>query len=110
MSSVEEDLLRKNLKSLLEQGLPTEVEPRAYTSEKINSIVHRLQSLASDKYREKLQIAGFTVKPYQLRDGDEEIVQSCETCMYYVTHRRFCELPELELPVEKEWSCRLWRI
>jgi hypothetical protein len=25
-------------------------------------------------------------------------------------HRRFCELPELMLPVEPQWSCRLWRI
>ena len=110
MPAVEEDLLRQNLKSLLEQGLPTEVEPRAYTSEEINAIVHRLQSLGSEQYREKIQIAGFTVNPYQLPDGDEDIVQSCETCMYFGTHRRFCELPELELPVEKDWSCRLWRI
>ena len=39
-----------------------------------------------------------------------DIEQACETCMYYKVHRRYCELPELELPVEPEWSCRLWRI
>jgi hypothetical protein len=30
--------------------------------------------------------------------------------MYYKVHRRYCELPELDFPVEPEWSCRLWRI
>ena len=40
----------------------------------------------------------------------EDIEQPCDTCMYYLVHRKFCELPELMLPVEPEWSCRLWRI
>jgi hypothetical protein len=30
--------------------------------------------------------------------------------MYYQVHRRFCELPELMVPVEPGWSCRLWRL
>jgi hypothetical protein len=30
--------------------------------------------------------------------------------MYYLLHRKFCELPELALPVEPTWSCKLWRI
>jgi hypothetical protein len=51
-------------------------------------------------------IAGFTLEP--IEHGGLE--QPCETCMYYVVHRRFCELPELNLPVEPQWSCRLWRI
>lgn len=110
MTVPEEDLLRKNMRSLLEQGLETEREPRAYTSEAINAIVHRLQLLSPDQYKEKLQIAGFAVTPYRPSNEEEDIVQSCETCMYYLVHRRFCELPELALPVEKDWCCRLWRI
>jgi hypothetical protein len=30
-------------------------------------------------------------------------------CMYFVVHRKWCELPELAWPVEPEWWCRLWR-
>jgi hypothetical protein len=30
--------------------------------------------------------------------------------MYYLIRRRHCALPELDLPVEPDWSCRLWRI
>lgn len=111
MLLVEEDLTRKKLKALLEQGLQTEVEPRAFTSAEINQIVHRLQSLEPDDFEEKLKIAGFKLDPYRPPDEPyDEIVQSCETCMYYVIHRQFCELPELAMPVEKDWSCRLWRI
>jgi hypothetical protein len=108
---VEQDALRKHLRTLLERGLHTEVEPRAYTSEDINHLVHRLQSLGPDHYEEKLRIAGFQLHPYRPpEEAEEDIVQSCETCMYYVIHRQFCELPELAIPVEKDWSCRLWRI
>ena len=42
-----------------------------------------------------------------LADGIE---QSCATCMYCERHRRYCALPELQLPVEPRWSCTLWRI
>lgn len=42
-----------------------------------------------------------------LRHGIEH---ACATCLYYERHRRFCNLPELMLPVEAEWSCIVWRI
>ncbi len=99
--------LRKRLRGMLESGLETEVEPRAYDHDAVQSVVARLQALAPDDYEGKLRIAGFTLTPWR---GEDEIEQACETCMYYVVHRRFCELPELMLPVEPEWSCRLWRI
>ncbi len=99
--------LRVRLRDMLEDRLETEVEPRAYDDNTTQSIVVRLQELAPDDYENKLRIAGFTLMPW--RAGDE-IESACATCMYYVVHRRFCELPELMLPVEPEWSCRLWRI
>jgi hypothetical protein len=30
--------------------------------------------------------------------------------MYFLVHRKWCDLPELSVPVEAEWWCRLWRI
>ena len=95
--------LRVELKQTLSQ-LQTEVEPRAYSHEEVLAVILRLQKIKSDDYVNKLIIAGFTQQPY----GDDE--QACETCMYYLVHRKFCELPELMLPVEQDWSCRLWRI
>jgi hypothetical protein len=100
-----DEQLRDEVRSLLESGLKTEVFPRADTNEAVQSIVNRLRSADGD-LQAKLVIGGFTLQP--IEHGDIE--QPCETCMYYKVHQRFCELPELNLPVEPEWSCRLWRI
>ena len=104
-----DEKLRTELKTTLENGLQTEVEPRAYTSEEVNNVVNRLQDLEETDYDTKLTFAGFTLTPYNPGD-DPDDAQACETCMYYLVHRKFCELPELMLPVDEQWSCRLWRI
>ncbi len=106
-----DEALRQQLKAMLEGGLKTEVEPRAYSHDAVLDVVSRLQKLAADDYAGKLAVAGFTAQPYTVSTTeDDEDEQACETCMYYLVHRRFCELPELMLPVEENWSCRLWRI
>ena len=98
-------VVREEISRLLAGGLATEVHPRADTHEDVTRIIARLRE-AGDDLEAKLTIAGFTLET--IVHGDME--QPCETCMYYVVHRRFCELPELNLPVEPQWSCRLWRI
>ncbi len=98
--------LRKDIAKRLAAGLKTEVWPRAGTSEEVNDIVNRLQVEAGEDLERKLIISGFT--DYTVEADDLE--QPCETCMYYKVHAKFCDLPELMLPVEPEWSCRLWRI
>ena len=96
---------REAIRSLLAGGLKTEVEPRADDDAMFREIVDRLRSAGGD-LEAKLAIAGLMLK--KVDHGGLE--QACETCMYYQVHRRHCELPELDLPVEPEWSCRLWRI
>ncbi|MCH9806655.1 MAG: hypothetical protein K0U74_02895 [Alphaproteobacteria bacterium] len=105
-SSAEDDALRAEIGSKLAGGLETEAHPRAETSELVNQIVGRLKSEAGGDLEAKLVIAGFT--DHTITADDLE--QPCETCMYYLVHRKFCDLPELMLPVEPHWSCRLWRI
>ncbi|MEJ2345897.1 MAG: hypothetical protein P8076_08455 [Gammaproteobacteria bacterium] len=102
----DDEVLRRRLQNMLEGGLTTEVEPRAYEHEQVLEVTDRLRGLPADDYEGKLRVAGFTLDPY----GSGDDAQACETCMYYVLHRKFCELPELMLPVEAQWSCRLWRI
>ena len=106
VSTAEDDALRARIADLLAAGLKTEAFPRAESSEMVNEIIRRLREEAGDDLGKKLVIAGFTDHVIEA-DGIE---QPCETCMYYLVHRRFCELPELMLPVEPHWSCRLWRI
>jgi len=100
-----DDILREKIHSLLLNGLKTEAMPRADTQNDILAVIGRLREKGDD-VTAKLAISGFTLTPVE----HGEIEQSCLTCMYYLVHRRFCELPELALPVEPEWSCRLWRI
>lgn len=97
---------RAEIAKLLSEGLKTEAWPRAETSEDVNEIVNRLQVEAGDNLEKKLVVSGFTDYTVEA----EDIEQPCETCMYYKVHAKFCDLPELMLPVEPEWSCRLWRI
>ncbi|WP_290990436.1 hypothetical protein [Hyphomicrobium sp.] len=100
-----DDQRREDIRSLLASGLETEVFPRADTHEEVQAIIARLRDQGGD-LKAKLIIAGFT--DHTIEHGGIE--QPCETCMYYLVHRKYCELPELDCPVEPEWSCRLWRI
>lgn len=101
----DDDALRSEIQSLLSSGLETKVFPRADTHEEVMAIVAQLQG-AKGNLKEQLVIGGFTLTPVE----HEGIEQACESCMYYKVHRRYCELPEFEVPVEPQWSCRLWRI
>lgn len=103
--SNDDNAKREQIRALLSSGLGTEAFPRGDTHEQVLKIVHKLQSENKD-LRTKLVVAGFTISPVDHND----VRQSCQSCMYYLVRRRHCALPELDLPVEPEWSCRLWRI
>lgn len=106
LSAAEDDRLRGEIEAKLKSGLKTEAWPRAETSEMVNEVVGRLRTEAGDDLTAKLMVAGVTDHTIEADD----IEQPCETCMYYLVHRQFCELPEMMIPVRPHWSCRLWRI
>ena len=106
VGTADDDRLRGEIEAKLKDGLETEAWPRAETSEMVIEIVGRLRSEAGEDLTAKLVVAGLTDHTIEA----DEIEQPCETCMYFLVHRRFCELPELMIPVEPHWSCRLWRI
>ena len=95
---------RREIGHLLSSGLETEVEPFPETEREFLQIVARLKALAPDDLEGKLVIGGFLDRPF----GPENM--RCLECIYYLGHRKWCDLPELSLPVEAEWFCRLWRI
>jgi hypothetical protein len=100
--------LRSLIDGWLAQDLITESAERAYDANQVAERVARLAALPANDIRSKVVVAGFTREPWGVAGDDLE--QSCATCMYYETHRRFCALPELRLPVAPQWSCTLWRI
>jgi hypothetical protein len=74
------------------------------TDKEFADILIKLRQLNPDDLEGKLVIGGFVDHPY----GPDK--QRCMECMYFLVHRKWCDLPELAVPVEPEWWCRLWRI
>ena len=109
MNKNEDTALRTQLAKMLDDGLPTEWQQRAYDSEEVIEVKARLLKVAREDYTSKLKIGGFTTHPYVPPKGTK-IEQSCATCMYYERNRKYCYLPDLMVPVGPKWSCVLWRI
>ena len=106
----DDDSLRVRIGERLRAGLRTQCDARAYSSEAITAVCRHLQHLPQEDLEAKLVTAGFTPEPWVDPGDAEGIEQSCATCMYFERHRAYCVLPELDLPVEPQWSCILWRI
>jgi hypothetical protein len=96
--------LRKKIAQLLESGLQTRVEPFPTTEKEFTEIAVQLRELGPENLERKLVIGGFIDHPY----GPES--WRCADCIYYLANRKWCDLPELAVPVEADWYCRLWRM
>jgi hypothetical protein len=104
MQHDEDAILRDKIRGLLSAGLQTQIAPIPEDNHQFEGLLRELHGLGKDKLTEKLVISGFVDRPY----GEEK--QSCFDCMYYLVHRKWCALPQLSLPVEPDWWCRLWRV
>jgi hypothetical protein len=104
MHKEEEAKLRDHIGKILADGLVTQTEPFPETNIEFGELLYELRDLPPDDLEGKLALSGFTDKPY----GPDQM--RCLECMYYLVHRKWCDLPELAVPVEPDWWCRLWRI
>lgn len=104
MSTREDNQLREQIGAILAGGLKTQTEPFPETGREFAQVLDELARLPKGDLSAKLVVSGFTDKPY----GPDRM--RCQECMYYLVHRKWCDLPELAVPVEPEWWCRLWRI
>jgi len=89
---------------LMADGLSTLTEPVPVTTEDFSNLVAQCGSLPKDLVVGKMVLTGWQDRPY----GENNL--RCQECTYYLVHRRWCDLPELDLPAEPDWWCRLWRI
>tara|TARA_R100001244_G_scaffold6593_24_gene8178 strand:+ start:51377 stop:51787 length:411 start_codon:yes stop_codon:yes gene_type:complete len=92
------------IEDCFKEGLETQLEPFPETDREFSAILDELRGLDADQLRAKLDISGWKLAPH----GEDDM--RCQECMYFLVHRRWCDLPELNLPAEPEWWCRLWRI
>lgn len=104
MHSNQENALRDQIGKMMADGLQTQTEPFPETDREFGVLLNQLRDLPADDLQGKLVLSGFVDKPY----GPDNM--RCQECMYYLVHRKWCDLPELAVPVEPEWWCRLWRI
>jgi hypothetical protein len=104
MQAGEESALRSRIADMLGAGLKTRTDPFPESQLEFGQVLDELRQLERNDVRGKLVVAGFTDKPY----GPDNM--RCLECMYFLVHRRWCDLPELSVPVEPNWWCRLWRI
>ncbi|GJL51721.1 hypothetical protein [Candidatus Nitrospira salsa] len=104
MRNEEEEKVRQQIEGLLSNGLKTMLEPFPETHVEFAKLLDELRNLSPDDLEGKLVIGGFADQPY----GPDQM--RCLECMYYLVHRKWCDLPELAVPVEPDWYCRLWRI
>jgi hypothetical protein len=104
MSAGDNPQLLRTIADLLASGLDTEVEPFPATEKEIAEILVRLRALEPSDLHGKLVIGGFIDHPY----GPDKL--RCMECIYFLVNRRWCDLPELLVPVEPDWYCRLWRM
>ena len=104
MTKSEDDALRDQIGAMLADGLETETEPFPEDHIAFEKILIELRELPPDDLEGRLVVSGFVDHPY----GEDD--QRCLECMYYLVHRKWCDLPELAVPVDPEWWCRLWRI
>jgi hypothetical protein len=104
MTMVKEIALRALIAKMLAGGLKTKTEPLPETDSEFGAILEELRDLPPNDLEGKLVLSGFANQPY----GPDQM--RCQECMYYLVHRKWCDLPELAVPVEADWYCRLWRI
>jgi hypothetical protein len=96
--------LLKTISRMLASGLKTDVEPFPPTEKEFAEIQAQLRALPPADLKSKLVIGGFMNHPY----GPDN--WRCADCIYYLANRKWCDLPELAVPVEPDWYCRLWRM
>ena len=96
--------LRARMAKLMADGLQTQTEPIPYTSIEFAQLLDACRDIPEGDLVGKMVLTGWVDHPY----GEDNM--RCQECMYYLVHRKWCDLPELDLPAEPDWWCRLWRI
>ena len=99
------EAVRTWVDGLLEYGVPTAGEPAQVASGEATELVGQLHQLHENDLLGRLAIGGFANHTV----GEGAQVQRCQECAYYLATRRWCDLPELTIPVEGHWWCRLWK-
>jgi hypothetical protein len=106
MRGSETETVRVWVDGLLSYGVQSTMSPFPSNQAEFLDIVRQLRQLDENDLLGRLDIGGFA--NYTIGEGDE--MQRCQECIYYLPNSRWCDLPELPVPVEPHWWCRLWKM
>jgi hypothetical protein len=106
MRSSETEIVRVWVDGLLSYGIKSTMSPFPETQTEFLDIVRQLRQLDENDLLGRLDIGGFA--NYSIGEGDD--MQRCQECIYYLPNGKWCDLPELPVPVEPHWWCRLWKM
>jgi hypothetical protein len=106
MRRSETETVRLWVDGLLNYGVKSTMSPFPETQAEFLSIVKDLRQLHPNDLLGRLDIGGFANHAV----GEGEDLQRCQECIYYLPNGRWCDLPELPIPVEAHWWCRLWKM
>jgi hypothetical protein len=102
----ETETVRVWVDGLLAYGVPSTMSPFPETQQEFLGIVKELRQLDRNDLLGRLDIGGFA--NHEVGTGEE--LQRCMECIYYLPNGKWCDLPELPVPVEPHWWCRLWKM
>lgn len=107
----ENTILRAFIGDTLAAGINTDTA-LPETDQDWREVVKQLRELDDNELIKRLEIGGFADHPLgeegKMEDG--AMVHRCVECIYFLPHSRWCDLPELPVPVEPNWYCKLWRL
>jgi hypothetical protein len=102
----EVEVVRLWVDGLLRYGIKSTMSPFPANQNEFLAIVEQLRGLDENDLLGRLDVGGFANHVV----GEGENLQRCQECIYYLPNGKWCDLPELPVPVEPDWWCRLWKI
>ncbi len=106
-----ENILREVIAKVLQQGIQTDTA-LPDSDREWQHIVDALKCVPDNALLPLLELGGFADRSLgesgEMEDG--RMVLRCQECIYYLPRRKWCDFPELPLPVEPHWYCRLWKL
>ncbi|MEX1666026.1 hypothetical protein [Zhongshania arctica] len=111
MRNCSDNILRYHIEKILAAGIHTDLS-LAQDDQSWQHIVQALREQDDEDLLGLLETGGFANHSIGGTNNDDhgDIVLRCAECIYYYPNRKWCDLPELPVPVEPHWYCKLWKL